>query len=121
MDNHIETTFSALADHTRRCVVESLRKGPMRSGELANSCSVSAPVMSRHLRVLRASGLVEALTAGEQDARLRLYHLRPEPFVALRGWIDHMHAFWTGQLTSFKSYAERKRNEPPSRSKGGKR
>jgi DNA-binding transcriptional ArsR family regulator len=118
MDNLIETTLSALADHTRRCVVESLRNGPRRSGELANACAVSAPVMSRHLRILRASGLVETLTADEPDARLRVYRLRPEPFVSLKDWVDYMHAFWTGQLTSFKDYAERKQTGRHSEPKG---
>jgi DNA-binding transcriptional ArsR family regulator len=120
MDNVIETTLSALADHTRRCVVESLRNGPRRSGELASTCSVSAPVMSRHLRILRASGLVETLTADETDARLRVYRLRPEPFVSLKDWVDYMHAFWKTQLASFKSYAEHKRTLPHSRRKGAR-
>jgi DNA-binding transcriptional ArsR family regulator len=120
MNNVLESAFSALADHTRRCVVELLLKGPKRSGELASTCRVSAPVMSRHLRVLRASGLVEALRPGELDARLRVYRLRPEPFVSLKQWADHMHTFWTGQLGSFKSYAERKRIEPHSKRKGAR-
>lgn len=76
--------------------------------------------MSRHLRILRASGLVETLTSDAPDARLRVYRLRPEPFVSLKDWVDHMHAFWTGQLASFKSYAERKRTGPHSKGKGAR-
>jgi DNA-binding transcriptional ArsR family regulator len=64
--------------------------------------------MSRHLRVLRATGLVEAETV-EHDARLRLYRLRPEPFIALQAWLDQVHAFWAEQLVSFKSHTDRKR------------
>jgi DNA-binding transcriptional ArsR family regulator len=64
--------------------------------------------MSRHLRVLRTSGLVEAGPV-EHDARLRLYRLRPEPFSALQAWLDQVHAFWDEQLGAFKEHAERTR------------
>jgi DNA-binding transcriptional ArsR family regulator len=66
--------------------------------------------MSRHLRVLRASGLVEvdvAEEALEQDARLRVYRLRPEPFVDLQAWLEQVQAFWTDQLEAFKAHVER--------------
>ncbi|HYL99774.1 MAG TPA: transcriptional regulator, partial [Blastocatellia bacterium] len=64
----------------------------------------------RHLRVLRRTGLVEVVPAQnvEQDARIRMYRLRPEPFASLKDWVDEMQAFWTGQLNAFKTYAERK-------------
>jgi DNA-binding transcriptional ArsR family regulator len=64
--------------------LDGASSNPRRSGELANACAVSSPVMSRHLRRLRASGLVETLTADEPHARLRVYRLRPEPFVSLK-------------------------------------
>ena len=64
--------------------------------------------MSRHLRVLRASGLVEIEEEQiDQDARLRVYRLRPEPFVALQVWLDQVQAFWTEQLSAFKDHIER--------------
>lgn len=64
--------------------------------------------MSRHLRVLRASGLVEVEEEQiDQDARLRVYRLRPEPFIALQAWLDQMQAFWTDQLDAFKEHIER--------------
>jgi DNA-binding transcriptional ArsR family regulator len=106
--NDLDATLTALADPTRRKVVEALRKGPRRAGELAAGAEMSPPAMSRHLRVLRATGLVEA-EAVEHDARLRLYRLRPEPFIALQAWLDQVHAFWAEQLVSFKSHADRKR------------
>jgi DNA-binding transcriptional ArsR family regulator len=61
--------------------------------------------MSRHLRVLRASGLVEAELL-EEDARARVYRLRPERLRALQRWLD---AFWGAQLDAFKAHAERRR------------
>jgi DNA-binding transcriptional ArsR family regulator len=104
----LDATLEALADPTRRRVVELLRKGPRRSGDLAAGTRASAPAMSRHLRVLRAAGLVESESVDE-DARVRLYRLRPERFVALQSWLDQVHAFWGEQLGSFKAHAERTR------------
>ena len=104
----LDITFAALADPTRRRVVELLRERPRRAGELAANCAMSGPAMSRHLRVLRASGLVEVEEERiEQDARLRVYRLRSEPFLALQAWLDQMQAFWTEQLGAFKTHIER--------------
>ncbi len=106
--NDLDDTLSALADPTRRKVVYLLTKGPRRPSELASATGVSGPALSRHLRVLRANGLVEA-ASGDEDARVRIYRLRPEPFVALQSWLDQVHAFWGEQLGSFKAHAERSR------------
>jgi DNA-binding transcriptional ArsR family regulator len=108
MVNKLDDTLAALAEPTRRGVVDLLRKGPRRAGELAEAFDVSAPAMSRHLKVLRASGLVEEQRF-EDDARVRLYRLRPEPFVALQAWLDQVQAFWAEQLGAFKAHAERTR------------
>ncbi len=110
MTNEVDTTLAALADPTRRHVVELLRERPRRAGELAIDCAMSGPAMSRHLRVLRASGLVEVEDEEwsiEQDARVRVYRLRREPFVALQAWLDQVQAFWTDQLNAYKAHIER--------------
>jgi DNA-binding transcriptional ArsR family regulator len=86
-------------------VVDLLRKRPRRAGELAAAFDMSPPAMSRHLRVLRKTGLVDENHLGD-DARVRVYRLRREPFEALRGWLDEVEAFWEGQLASFKAHAE---------------
>jgi DNA-binding transcriptional ArsR family regulator len=107
MKNELDTTLAALADPTRRQVVELLRERPRRAGELAAACAMSGPAMSRHLRMLRANGLVKVEEdQGTHDARLRVYELRPDPFVALQAWLDQMQALWTDQLESFKDYVE---------------
>ena len=99
--------FTTLAEPNRRAIVEILRRKPRRAGELAHLFTMSAPAMSRHLRVMRASGLVEA--AGfDDDARLRVYRLRRGPFVALQAWLDQVEAFWSEQLGAFKAHAERR-------------
>jgi DNA-binding transcriptional ArsR family regulator len=104
----LDQTLLALADPTRRRVVELLGKKPRRAGELAATLSMSSPRLSRHLRVLRRSGLVED-TGVEHDARVSLYRLRPERFATLRGWLDDVEAFWTAELAAFKAHAERTR------------
>jgi DNA-binding transcriptional ArsR family regulator len=105
----LDRTFAALADPARRGVVELLRKKPRRAGELADSLSLSPSAMSRHLRVLRTTGLVEEDHQGE-DARIRLYRLRPERFGALRRWLDEVETFWSRELHAFKAHAERSRS-----------
>lgn len=106
--NDLDSTFVALADPTRRHVVEMLRRGPLRASELAKGSRMSRPAMSRHLKVLRASGLVGVATL-EDDARGRVYTLRADNFVALQAWLDQVRAFWSEQLGSFKEHAERTR------------
>jgi len=102
----LDRTLAALADPSRRGVVELLRRRPRRAGELAASLDLSPPAMSRHLRVLRASGLVEEDHGGD-DARVRVYRLRPEPFNALRRWLEEVEQFWSRELAAFKKHAER--------------
>jgi DNA-binding transcriptional ArsR family regulator len=104
----IDRTFAALADPSRRRVIELLRNEPKRAGDIASGLGMSAPATSRHLRLLHRTGLVEAMTVDE-DARLRVFRLRPEPFVELRGWLREVEAFWAGQLAAFKAHTERTR------------
>jgi len=105
----LDRVFGALADGTRRGAVDLLRKRPRRAGELARALDVSAPAMSRHLRVLRKAGLVEEDDAGDggDDNRVRVYRLRKKPFAALRHWVEDVEAFWDDQLAAFKAHAER--------------
>jgi DNA-binding transcriptional ArsR family regulator len=103
----LDDTLAALADPTRRRVVDLLRERPRRAGELSDAFRVSPPAMSRHLRVLRTTGLVEEERGGE-DARVRVYRLRPEPFRDLQAWLAEVESFWTGQLGAFKAHVERK-------------
>jgi len=110
-NTQIDRTLLALADPTRRRVVELLRKKPQRAGDIAAALSVSAPLLSRHLRVLRKSGVIENSEV-EHDARVRVYRLRPERFAALRNWLEEVEAFWRVELSAFKAHAERTRARP---------
>ena len=108
MANDLDRVLAALAAPTRRRIVDHLRRGPRRAGELASACGMSMPAMSRHLRVLRRCGLVEG-GGVDDDARVRLYRLRPEPFAGLRAWLGAVEGFWSGQLAAFKAHVERER------------
>jgi DNA-binding transcriptional ArsR family regulator len=105
----LDATLAALADGTRRGVIDLLRKGSRRASDLADALGASKPAMSRHLRVLRDSGLVE--TSSKDDGRERIYTLRPAPFTQLREWVEDIEVFWTVQLTSFKDHVERTRGK----------
>ena len=105
MRSALDATFAALADPTRRGVVELLREQPRRASDLANRLGASKPAMSKHLRVLRASGLVEA--DSEDDARERIYRLRPDPFQQLQRWLARVEQFWLLQLDAFKDHVEK--------------
>ncbi|ABS64116.1 regulatory protein ArsR [Parvibaculum lavamentivorans DS-1] len=103
----IDRILAALADPTRRRMVDLLRDGPMRAGELAAAFDISGPAVSRHLRVLRENDLIEEEAAGD-DRRLRVYRLRAAPFADLQSWLEEVAAFWTVQLSAFKKHAEGK-------------
>jgi DNA-binding transcriptional ArsR family regulator len=102
----LDQTLAALADPTRRQIIELLRAEPHRAGVLGEALSMSAPAISRHLRVLRKAGLIEDDEV-EGDARVRLYRLKRAPFTALRGWVQEVEAFWVDQLDAFKDFAEK--------------
>jgi DNA-binding transcriptional ArsR family regulator len=105
----LDRTLNALADPTRRRIVDLLRREPRRASDLADAVGASRPATSRHLRVLRDSGLVDSADDETDDARERTYTLRKEPFDRLRGWLDEVDAFWTGQLASFADHVARTR------------
>jgi DNA-binding transcriptional ArsR family regulator len=105
--NDIDRVLSALAEPTRRRVIEVLVDGPRRASDLASIAGMRPTAMSRHLRVLRTTGVVEVESTPD-DARERLYRLRPDAFVAMRAWLDQVQAFWSDQLGSFKAHADRR-------------
>lgn len=105
--------LAALADPTRQTVVEVLRRGPRRAGELAAEAGVTPAALSRHLRVLRDRRVVD-VDGVEADARLRVYRLRREPFVALQAWLDQVHAFWGEHLDAFAAHADRIADADPA-------
>jgi DNA-binding transcriptional ArsR family regulator len=102
----LDRTLAALADPYRRRVVDLLRQRPHRAGELAEATQISFPLMSRHLKTLRESGLVEE-DRDEFDSRVRIYRLRPEPMGDLKVWLEETEALWSRQLLALKAHLQK--------------
>lgn len=97
-----EATFQALADPTRRAVLDLLRRGSQPAGQIANAFPVSRPAISKHLRLLRRAHLVRE----HREGRNRVYQLNPEPLRAVDTWIDQYRIFWTQSLNDLKAFVE---------------
>ncbi|MBS0383779.1 MAG: winged helix-turn-helix transcriptional regulator [Proteobacteria bacterium] len=104
----IDATLAALADPDRRRTVELLGQRPRRAGELAEALKLPAPAMSRHLRTLKASGLVEE-THPEFDARVRIYALKDGAMADLKKWLADTERMWVNQLASLKAHIEKRK------------
>jgi len=97
-----EAAFSALADPTRRAVLDLLRQGSQPAGQIARAFPVSRPAISKHLRLLRGAHLVQERRKG----RHRFYQLNPEPLKAVDSWLEQYRSFWHTSLTSLKTFVE---------------
>src|SRR5262252_9259583 len=97
-----EATFNALADPTRRAVLDLLRHGSQPAGQIANAFPVSRPAISKHLRLLRRAHLVRE----HREGRNRVYQLNPEPLRAVDSWIEQYRSFWSTSLLNLKSFVE---------------
>jgi DNA-binding transcriptional ArsR family regulator len=97
-----EVAFQALADPTRRAVLDLLRGGTRPAGEIARAFPVSRPAISKHLRILRRAHLVEE----RREGRNRMYQLNPEPLKSVDQWLEHYRAFWSASLGNLKAFVE---------------
>jgi DNA-binding transcriptional ArsR family regulator len=104
----IDRVLAVLADPHRRRVVELLRVRPRRASELAEALGLKPPALSRHLRALRANGLLEESHPGF-DARVRVYRLCPRPLEHLKSWLQETENLWINQLAAFKAHVNRTR------------
>lgn len=102
----IDAILAALADPHRRRVVDILSRGPRPAGELAREVGLAPPAMSRHLKTLRRSGVVEEFHP-DFDARVRVYVLKAEAMDELKRWLDETERMWAEQLTAFKAHLEK--------------
>lgn len=91
--------FAAIADPTRRQVLERLSARPLAVGEIAAGMTVSRPAVSQHLKVLKEAGLV----SDRQDGTRRIYAIDPKGLGAMRAWLDQ---FWDGALLALKAEIE---------------
>ena len=101
--------FDALADPTRRRLLELLATGERSAGELAGQFDISRPGVSRHLRVLREAGLVRARGAGQR----RLYSVDPAPLAEVEEWLDRWRGFWAQRLDALDTEIVRARRAAP--------
>ena len=97
--------LAALADPTRRRIVELLAESERSAGELASEFSGARPGVSRHLRILREHGLVRTRV----DGRRRMYSLDPGPLDELDAWLTHYRAFWQNRLDALDTEVKRQR------------
>ena len=98
--------LQVLAEPRRLQILDLLRDGERPVGELVESLGVSQPAVSKHLRVLKEAGLVEA----RPDAQRRLYRIRPEPLAELDDWLAPYRALWTTHLDRLEDHLDRRRN-----------
>jgi DNA-binding transcriptional ArsR family regulator len=112
-----EATFQALADPTRRAVLDLLRRGSQPAGQIAEAFPVSRPAISKHLRLLRRAHLV----LEHREGRHRVYRLNPDPLRAVDSWIEQYRVFWAASLNNLKAFveAEHARETQPSRKPKG--
>jgi DNA-binding transcriptional ArsR family regulator len=97
----------ALADGSRRTMLETLAHGPVTVGELAALLPIARPGVSRHLRVLREAGLVDV----RQDAQRRVYSLRAQPLAEIDEWLGQYRALWERRLGALHTEVARGKRE----------
>jgi DNA-binding transcriptional ArsR family regulator len=96
------STFDALAEPTRRRILDLLIESEQPVGDLVASLSLSQPGVSKHLRVLREAGLVEART----DAQRRIYRVRPEPLAEIDAWLAPYRRLWASKLDALERHLD---------------
>jgi DNA-binding transcriptional ArsR family regulator len=99
-------TFQALGDPTRHAIVEMLRQGERAVGELVENLPLSQPAVSKHLRVLKEAGIVEARV----EAQHRVYRICSEPFVELDAWLAGYRQLWNVHLDRLEEHLDRRRS-----------
>ncbi|SRR5664279_2201684 len=99
----MSTLFEVIGDPSRRRMLDLLRDDEHTVTELVDALDMSQPAVSKHLRVLRNAGLVEARV----DAQRRIYSLSPEPLAELDAWLTPYRRFWRGRLSSLQRHLAR--------------
>jgi len=120
--DHLSSTFAALADPTRRAILARLTSGEASVTELAEPFAMSLPAVSKHLKVLERAGLV----ARGRDAQWRPRQLQAGPLKEVDQWLDHYRRFWDGSLERLdvhlpKMQARGKRHETPRKKRSRKK
>jgi DNA-binding transcriptional ArsR family regulator len=99
----MESAFEIVAEPNRRAILSLLVASEQSVGEIERRLKMTQPMVSKHLRVLREAGFVEATV----DAQRRLYRLKPEPFQELETWLAQFREFWSKQLDALERHLDR--------------
>ncbi len=99
---NLSTLFNALADPTRRAVVQRLSRGPASMSTLAEPFSLSLPTISQHLDLLHAAGLVQSVKQG----RVRMFSLTPKPLKMAERWMADQRSMWESRLDQLDEYLQ---------------
>jgi len=112
--DHLSAAFQALADPTRRAILERLADGPAPAGELGEGFDISGPAISRHLKVLEDAGMIRR----EKKAQQRICHLDPAALKRASDWVDRYRRFWDEKLDALEAFLKTSPSkETPSRPK----
>ena len=101
----MDAVMQALADPSRRTMLEILRDHEATAGQLADALPIARPGVSRHLRVLRDAGLVDV----RQEAQRRIYRLRPEALIEIDEWMQAYRVLWRTRLDALQTEVKRGR------------
>jgi DNA-binding transcriptional ArsR family regulator len=104
----MESTFGVIAEPSRRAILSLLAERERSVGEIEQRLGLSQPSVSRHLRVLRDAGFVEARV----DAQRRLYRIRPEPLLEVEAWLAPFRRFWAGHVDALERHLDRMDDAP---------
>jgi len=111
----MESTFSIIAEPRRRAILSLLATAEQSVGDIESQLELSQPSISKHLRVLREAGFVEARV----DAQRRLYRIRPEPLMEIDAWLAPFRRYWSQHLDALERHLDRM--SPPPRRKRKKK
>ena len=98
----VDTAFEIIAEPNRRAILSLLASSQQSVGEIARQLHMSQPMVSKHLRVLREAGFVEATV----DAQRRLYRLKPEPFQEVDAWLAQFRRFWSAHVDALERHLD---------------
>ena len=115
----MESAFQVIAEPNRRAILSLLAASDRSVGEIERQLGMTQPAVSKHLRVLREAGLVEA----EVDAQRRLYRLTPGPLEEVEDWLGELRAFWSRHVDALERHLDRMHRSKPhtTKSRKGKR
>lgn len=114
---NVESVFEIIAEPNRRAILSLLVSSEQSVGEIERRLGMPQPAVSKHLRVLREAGVVEATV----DAQRRLYRLKPEPLQEVDAWLAPFRRFWSAHLDALERHLDRMEETIPEKRKSSKR